>query len=194
VQGEGVENSQVETFSSDLSSFPSTQIVQPTRVPNAVVGSAEEDRGISSKMCVHAQFLTRDDFESPLPTINPTNMGSWNAAQTGIDYTLPHNWGFYNPQGFPAQMTYPAMAFNNAPYPLGFPFQLYAPPRPRIYCIWALCMESFARPGDLERHRQSVHLGIKHHCFWPGCHNNHGKGYVRSDKLRAHQKEKHGFA
>jgi hypothetical protein len=52
------------------------------------------------------------------------------------------------------------------------------------------CFES----SDLDRHYQSVHLQIKHHCFWPGCHNNRGKGYCRLEKLKTHQREKHGSA
>lgn len=54
------------------------------------------------------------------------------------------------------------------------------------------CFESFTRTSDLDRHYQSVHLQIKHHCFWPGCHNNRGKGYCRLEKLKTHQREKHG--
>jgi hypothetical protein len=56
------------------------------------------------------------------------------------------------------------------------------------------CFESFTRASDLDRHYQSVHLQIKHHCFWPGCHNNRGKGYCRLEKLKTHQREKHGSA
>jgi hypothetical protein len=37
-------------------------------------------------------------------------------------------------------------------------------------------------------------LRIRHHCFWPGCGNNRGKGYIRMEKLRRHQQEMHGFA
>jgi hypothetical protein len=188
-QYESIENSQAPTFNSDNSSFLSTQIPQPTSIPNPFVGSAE-DIEKTAEMWVQAQFSTDDELWNVLPTIHQTHMGRWDAVQTGINYAPPQIWDFYNPQ----QMTYPTMAFSHAPSPLGFPSQMYAPPRPRIYCAWPLCMESFARPGDLERHRQSVHLGIKHHCFWPGCHNNHGKGYARCDKLRTHQKEKHGFA
>jgi hypothetical protein len=50
----------------------------------------------------------------------------------------------------------------------------------------SFCTETFARPSDLERHWRSVHLGIKHHCYCPGCPNNHGKGYCRLEKLRTH--------
>jgi hypothetical protein len=60
--------------------------------------------------------------------------------------------------------------------------------------LCSFCTETFARPSDLDRHWQSVHLGIKYHCFRPGCPNNRGKGYCRLEKLRTHQREKHGFA
>jgi hypothetical protein len=126
--------------------------------------------------------------------MNSVGMGIFSSMPAAIDHTLQDSWAFYSPQVFSAEMNYPQMPSITFPSPLGYPFQMYTPPRPRFYCAWPLCIESFARPGDLERHRQSVHLGIKHHCFWPGCHNNHGKGYVRCDKLRAHQKERHGFA
>jgi hypothetical protein len=63
----------------------------------------------------------------------------------------------------------------------------------RNHCPWpAGCNESFTRLSDLERHWQSVHLEIKYHCYWIGCHDNHGKGYCRLEKLKAHQKDKHG--
>jgi hypothetical protein len=66
-------------------------------------------------------------------------------------------------------------------------------PTPRTPCPH--CTESFARASDLNRHWQSVHLGIKYHCdYWLGCPNNGGKGYCRLEKLRTHQREKHGFA
>jgi len=148
-------------------------------------------------MCLQTQYPATDEFGNSSDshqTMNSVDVGISSSMPAAVDATLQDNWGFYSPQIFPGQMTYPQMTFNTLPSTLGLPFQISTPPRPRIYCAWPLCMESFARPGDLERHRQSVHLGIKHHCFWPGCHNNHGKGYVRCDKLRAHQKEKHGFA
>lgn len=66
--------------------------------------------------------------------------------------------------------------------------------KPRTSCTWFGCSESFARHTDLDRHLQAVHYGIKHHCGWPGCANNRGKGYCRLEKLRTHQKEKHGYA
>jgi hypothetical protein len=62
----------------------------------------------------------------------------------------------------------------------------------RVCC--SQCSESFTRIADLERHYQNIHLRIRHHCFWPGCGNNRGKGYIRMEKLRRHQQEMHGFA
>ncbi|CAG8952910.1 hypothetical protein HYFRA_00007624 [Hymenoscyphus fraxineus] len=76
-----------------------------------------------------------------------------------------------------------------------FPFPILqgpVAPKPRTPCQY--CMETFTRVPDLARHIQSVHMGIKHHCTYPGCPNNRGKGYCRLEKLRTHQKEKHGFA
>lgn len=74
------------------------------------------------------------------------------------------------------------------------PAQLATMGKPRTGCTWYGCNESFARHTDLDRHVQAVHYGIKHHCTWLGCANNHGKGYCRLEKLRTHQKEKHGYA
>lgn len=79
--------------------------------------------------------------------------------------------------------------FNNIPG-LQFGYQVFQ----RTPCTWGMCSESFARPTDLQRHVDSVHLGIKYHCTWFGCHNNRGKGYCRLEKLRTHQREKHGVA
>jgi hypothetical protein len=192
LQEGSIKDSQEPTFTSDWSSFSNILTSQPTLLPNAIFSA--EGRGIPSEIGVQAQIPRGDGFANPLLITNPTAVGGWSSMETAINYNLEDIEGFHGPQVFPTQMNYPQMASITFPSPLGYPFQMYTPPRPRIYCAWPLCMESFARPGDLERHRQSVHLGIKHHCFWPGCHNNHGRGYVRCDKLRAHQKEKHGFA
>lgn len=78
--------------------------------------------------------------------------------------------------------------FSNTGIPFGYPIPQRTP------CAWPMCSESFARQSDLQRHMDSVHLGIKHHCFWPGCSNNRGNGYCRLEKLRTHQKQKHGYA
>lgn len=189
------ENSQIFSFSSDENLVSSTQDSQSSLPPIPDMGLGDYNEN-SNEMFLQTQYPAANgpgDFPNLPQTMNSVGMGIFSATPAGIGLALHDSWDFYNPQGLPTQMTYPAMAFNNGPYPLGFHSQMYRPPRPRIYCAWPLCMESFARPGDLERHRQSVHLGIKHHCSWPGCHNNHGKGYVRFDKLRAHQREKHGF-
>jgi hypothetical protein len=191
-----IENSQASAFSSDGNLFSGAQISQPSLPPIPGVGW-EEHNGNPHEMRLQTQYPAADGFENPSnlhQTMNSVDVGISSSMPAAMNATLQDNWGVYNPQIFPGQMTYPQITFNTLPSTLGIPFQIYTPRRPRIYCTWPLCMESFARPGDLERHRQSVHLGIKHHCFWPGCHNNHGKGYVRCDKLRAHQKEKHGFA
>jgi hypothetical protein len=100
----------------------------------------------------------------------------------------PNNFA---PTGLP---TFPACTsdMNNFVGFTNAPFANVAPPR--NYCEWSLCMESFTRVSDLERHIQSVHLGIKWHCDWFDCGNNRGNGYCRLEKLRRHQKEKHGFS
>jgi hypothetical protein len=193
-----LERSQAPTFYLDENLFPCTQILQSTLVPVPAVGWGENHEAVNQMFLqTQSQYQAADGLEDSsgwYQTMNPVDMGILSSMPAGIDHNLQDSWAFYNPQAYPAQTTYPQMAFSTVPSPLGHLFQIYTPPSPRIYCTWPLCIESFARPGDLERHRQSVHLGIKHHCFWPGCHNNHGKGYVRCDKLKAHQKEKHGFA
>jgi hypothetical protein len=68
------------------------------------------------------------------------------------------------------------------------------PIQPRTPCPWVGCSESFVRSTDVQRHWDAVHLGIKYHCFWVGCPNNGGKGYCRLEKLRTHQRQKHGLA
>jgi Geminivirus Rep catalytic domain len=101
--------------------------------------------------------------------------------------------GFQDQYVMPAQITmqpqmFPAMMPGTAPF---YP-PMAMPGTQRTPC--SFCTETFARPSDLDRHWQSVHLGIKYHCFWLGCHNNRGRGYCRLEKLRTHQKQKHGFA
>jgi hypothetical protein len=67
-------------------------------------------------------------------------------------------------------------------------------PHPRHQCPWATgCTESFKRLSDLRRHWQAVHLRIRYHCFAIGCKNNRGNGYCRFEKLKTHQREKHGW-
>jgi hypothetical protein len=195
-QNPNLESTQASSFSSNDNLFSSSQISQSALYPVPGVGW-EEYFGSSREMWLQTQYPAADgigDSSDPPHILNSVGMSIFSSITAGIDHTLEDSWAFYNPQPYPAQMAYPQMTFNTLPSAPGFPFQMYTPPCPRVYCAWPLCMETFTRPGDLERHRQSVHLGIKHHCFWPGCHNNHGKGYVRCDKLGAHQKEKHRFA
>lgn len=54
------------------------------------------------------------------------------------------------------------------------------------------CFKTFGRAGDLKRH-QGMHLPRKYHCRQQGCKRNGGKGFYRRDKLRAHQKKRHGM-
>lgn len=74
-----------------------------------------------------------------------------------------------------------------------FPFGPVNPIQQRRPCPWTGCSESFVRSSDVRRHWDSVHLGIKHHCSSIGCPNNGGKGYCRLEKLRTHQRQKHGY-
>lgn len=63
----------------------------------------------------------------------------------------------------------------------------------RTPCSWQTCTESFTRINDLKRHIQSVHLGVRYHCYWTGCADNAGRGYARTESLRTHQRQKHGI-
>jgi hypothetical protein len=56
------------------------------------------------------------------------------------------------------------------------------------------CHLAFARVADLERHKHTIHLRIRHHCNMPGCLDNAGKGYCRREKLRKHLRTVHGTA
>lgn len=76
---------------------------------------------------------------------------------------------------------------------LSLPLAPAGPVQQRTPCPWLGCTESFARTTDVNRHVDSVHFGIKHHCYWQGCPDNAGKGYCRLEKLRTHQRQKHGF-
>ncbi|CZR65162.1 uncharacterized protein PAC_15062 [Phialocephala subalpina] len=61
----------------------------------------------------------------------------------------------------------------------------------RLRCRLPGCNKVFGRLSDLERHWQSVHLGLRHHCHVRGCPNNKGKGYSRLDKLKDHLRKGH---
>ncbi|KAH8589356.1 hypothetical protein B0O99DRAFT_337396 [Bisporella sp. PMI_857] len=68
----------------------------------------------------------------------------------------------------------------------------------RTTCPWPGCLQTFARLTDVDRHIDSVHYGIRHHCTWiePNglpCRDNNGNGYCRLEKLNAHQRQKHGI-
>lgn len=126
----------------------------------------------------------------------------WPPQQTSA-IAAPQNFtGFYNPHLMPSQMMVQPQALpnvnpiNQSFYPqqiIPTPFLPAPIPTTRTPCPH--CTESFARASDLNRHWQSVHLGIKYHCdYWLGCPNNGGKGYCRLEKLRTHQREKHRFA
>lgn len=61
------------------------------------------------------------------------------------------------------------------------------------FCLWSRCCKPFKGPSDLDRHVQSVHLGLHFNCSVLECTNNKGRGFARADKLRAHEKGVHGF-
>jgi hypothetical protein len=148
------------------------------------------------------------------PSMGSSSLSMWSPQQALATPTAQNFVGFHNPAMMlsqpsiqnPAMMRPqmvqqpPALPHVNSPtpslyppHPLSTPFLPAPIPSPRTPC--PLCTESFARPSDLNRHWQSVHLGIKYHCdYWLGCPNNGGKGYCRLEKLRTHQREKHGFA
>jgi hypothetical protein len=133
---------------------------------------------------------------SNYPVIASSSHDFWPPQQTPA-IEAPQNFtGFYNPSLMPHPNNNNINSLTPSfypPHPLPIPFLPAPIPPPRTPC--PLCTESFARPSDLNRHWQSVHLGIKYHCdYWLGCPNNGGKGYCRLEKLRTHQREKHGFA
>jgi hypothetical protein len=113
-----------------------------------------------------------------------SGMGFWNAPNGGRPFvgmsSPPMVSGL--PQTFSCQPNF------------NVPFQSFPLPPPRVPCPWPLCCESFVRATDVERHIQSVHMGIRYHCFWTGCGNNRGNGYCRVEKLRTHQRQNHGYA
>jgi hypothetical protein len=153
------------------------------------VGSDPSEReAILSSFIVNSLNARETSGDS---AIVPSNCLDWPTTLNSLD---THNsFGFYNPSVMPAQTM-----MQPQPYPCIIPggtfsFPINVPAPQRAPC--PLCTETFARSSDLNRHWQSVHLGIKYHCdYWAGCPNNGGKGYYRLEKLRAHQREKYGFA
>jgi hypothetical protein len=122
------------------------------------------------------ESIHNPDFVLPTPS-------AWSPQQTLSSPAADQSFMSYNN---PYQMSPQAMVPSFYPH---FPIQatLQRTPCP-------LCPQTFTRPSDLTRHYTSVHLGIKHHCFYPGCDNNRGNGYCRAEKLRTHQRERHGIS
>ena len=60
-------------------------------------------------------------------------------------------------------------------------------------CDYTGCGKIFARPGDLARHTQQ-HGVPQHPCLIHGCNRRHSRAFYRADKLRDHQRKKHGIA
>ncbi|PVH81222.1 hypothetical protein DL98DRAFT_514858 [Cadophora sp. DSE1049] len=135
------------------------------------------------------------DMTSPALALGHPNLLPWN----------PNNMYLNNPQvmqpqpinnGFYSVDNYPPLSVGSATNPFDFgspvlPTPVQAP-RPPAFCT--LCPASFTRYSDYQRHYESVHMGIKWHCFWPGCSNNRGNGYCRAEKLKTHQRRVHGLA
>jgi len=76
--------------------------------------------------------------------------------------------------------------------PISDLMKLQPPAQKQAFCLWNDCHKAFNRRPDLDRHVQSVHLGVRSHCTVSGCDNNGGKGFPRLDKLKAHEKKYHG--
>ncbi|MCJ1446039.1 MAG: hypothetical protein MMC23_006544 [Stictis urceolatum] len=72
------------------------------------------------------------------------------------------------------------------------PGSLPEPDEARHNCFYGGCDKSFKRLTDLHRHVKK-HGSPKYHCMVPGCKFRDGKGFVRSDKLKSHQVNKHGY-
>ena len=61
----------------------------------------------------------------------------------------------------------------------------------RLSC--PICDSKFKRAGDRQRH-EKVHSGQRDFpCTQPACNRKGGKGFYRSDKLKAHEKQVHGM-
>jgi hypothetical protein len=129
-------------------------------------------------------YFPAEDMNGVTDLVPSSGMGFWNAPNGGGPFvglsSPPMVSGL--PQNFSCQPNF------------NVPFQLFPSPPPRAPCPWPLCFESFVRAADVERHIQSVHMGVRYHCFWTGCGNNRGNGYCRPEKLRTHQRQKHGYA
>ncbi len=142
-------------------------------------------------------ILMIPSFTGPMSNFNEGNVNFNNASIFGMDP--------YFPLAVPMPMDQDLSAISYLPWEpnqtiqpglpaVGSSFLPFTPPGPRrTACPWAGCMESFVRQSDLRRHHEAVHLGIKYNCMFPGCANNRGTGYCRLEKLRTHQREKHGI-
>jgi hypothetical protein len=152
----------------------SKEALQEEAIPSGILSD-----GSSGMQRLHATGLS--PYSAPFPQqilTSPAVMNNVGFHDASVISFTP----VMQPHGFPNMISngttfYPPMT---------------APAAQRTLCTQ--CTETFARSSDLDRHWRSVHLGIKYHCFWPGCPNNRGKGYCRLEKLRTHQREKHGFA
>jgi hypothetical protein len=141
-------------------------------------------------------------FETAAPALleDSKYLGGPLPAMAALDSMYPNPWDSSDHSFNPDNVLIPDMqmqpTWSIPSFPTGITGQVPLGNRliPRTPCSWPFCMESFARPSDLDRHIQSVHLGIKYRCYWPGCSNNCGKGYCRLEKLRPLKGQKHGFS
>jgi hypothetical protein len=60
-------------------------------------------------------------------------------------------------------------------------------------CSYAGCGKMFTRPGDLARHTQQ-HGVPQHPCLIHRCNRRGDNAFYRADKLRDHQRRKHGIS
>ena len=143
----------------------------------------------------NGQAVNGFNFNAPIPDWRFVNSYANHWVQTDpgvVGPTLVPNNPAFSPAApmipGPPMPQYPSIlspgAFSSSQASLGITY--------RTPCTF--CMATFTRPYDLERHVQSVHLDIRHHCTWLGCTNNKGMGYCRIEKLRKHQRDNHGYA
>jgi hypothetical protein len=178
------------TLLNDLPSIDPAHQTQFPAVQNAWVEETLPQSSINSSLNVPG--ISYD------PAIATSGAFIWSPQQTLASPAAQNFTGFYSPSLMPPRNNIhnPSLIqpqLFHTPLPSGPSFNP-PPPIPPQRTPCPLCTETFARPSDLNRHFQSVHLGIKYHCdYWLGCPNNRGKGYCRLEKLRTHQREKHGF-
>ena len=134
--------------------------------------------------------------------VNPTSFAQWDDL-TVIDpqetLTSFHQLPLPTTTDMPAATALPAHAagmFNTPAVPRPIARRV-APRRSNVNsnahtCDYAGCGKIFVRPGDLTRHRQQ-HGVPQYPCLIHGCNRRHSNAFYRADKLRDHQRKKHGI-